>query len=135
MSKSTEAKSHLTKILEVACKETDLNYSKYTIKPMLKKKIYPSIKAGFYIQIQNFTKLTTVKKSKDNRYFRYYFRCIFFENRTLPLLEIAKWIPSNGLNTNDDAIKVIYRDDDPKRYKGTFQERLVTVINLVKLKL
>lgn len=64
MSKSTEAKSHLTKILEVACKETDLNYSKYTIKPMLKKKIYPSIKAGFYIQIQNFTKLTTVKNQK-----------------------------------------------------------------------
>jgi hypothetical protein len=134
MSKNLQTKNHLSKIYENACKVTNLDSAKYPIKIMLKKKRYESMKAGYFIQMQNFTNLKTVVKLKDNRYFRYYFRCIFFENRTLPLLEIAKWVPSNGLITNDGAIKVIYRDDD-KRYKGTFQERLITEINLIQLKL
>ncbi len=131
MSKDLEIKSYLERIVRDSCIETGSNPDDYKVKVMGKIRRYKSMKYGYYIQIQNFKSLTTVKKSLDNRYFRYYFRCIQFEKRKIPLLEISKWIPSMG--SVEDG-KVVYRDDD-KRYKGSFLDRMITVMNLVKLKL
>ncbi len=131
MSKDLEIKTYLERIVRDSCIETGSNPDDYKVKVMGKIRRYKSMKSGYYIQIQNFKSLTTVKKSLDNRYFRYYFRCIQFEKRKIPLLEISKWIPSMG--SVEDG-KVVYRDDD-KRYKGSFIERMVTVMNMVKLKL
>lgn len=131
MTKDTDIKTLLERIVSDSCKETGSNISKYSIKVMGKIRRYKSMKSGYYVQIQNFSNLTTVKNSGDNKYFRYYFRCILFENRQIPLLEICKWTPSYG--SVEDG-KVIYRDDD-KRYKGSFIERMITVMNVVNLKL
>ncbi len=131
MSKDLEIKTYLERIVRDSCIETGSNPDDYRVKVMGKIKQYKSMKSGYYIQIQNFKSLTTVKMSLDNKYFRYYFRCILFEKRKIPLLEICKWIPTMG--SVEDG-KVVYRDDD-KRYKGTFLERMITVMNMVKLKL
>jgi hypothetical protein len=131
MMNDEEVKSLLEKIVVKSCKETGSSVSKFPLKVMGKIKRFKSMKSGYYVQIQNFTNLTLVKNSGDNKYFRYYFRCIQFENRGIPLLEICKWTPSHG--SVEDG-KVIYRDDD-KRYKGSFIERMITVMNLVNLKL
>ena len=131
MSKDKDIKTLLDKIVKESCVVTGSDSSKFSLKVMGKIRRYKSMKSGYYVQIQNFTNLTNVKNSGDNRYFRYYFRCILFENRDVPLLEICKWVPTYG--SVEDG-KVIYRDDD-KRYKGSFLERMITVMNVVKLKL
>jgi hypothetical protein len=134
MSKDLEINTYLERIVRDSCIETGSNPDDYKVKVMGKIRRYKSMKSGYYIQIQNFKSLTSVKKSLDNKYFRYYFRCIQFqesEKRKIPLLEICKWTPSMG--SVEDG-KVVYRDDD-MRYKGTFLERMITVMNMVKLKL
>jgi hypothetical protein len=131
MSKDKDIKTLLDKIVKESCVVTGSDSSKFSLKVMGKIRRYKSMKSGYYVQIQNFTNLTNVKNSGDNRYFRYYFRCILFENRDVPLLEICKWVPTYG--SVEDG-KVIYRDDD-KRYKGSFLERMITVMNVVNLKL
>ena len=104
---------------------------KYSVKRMGRVNRYPSMSAGYYIHIQNFNDLGIAKKSKDETYFRYTFRCIQFVNRTEPLFEISKWTPSKGGVDDDYAI---YRSDD-KKPDGKFLERLVTVINMAELNL
>jgi hypothetical protein len=131
MSKDLEIKTYLERIVRDSCIETGSNPDDFKVKVMGKIKRHKSMKSGYYIQIQNFKSLTSVKRSMDNKYFRYYFRCIQFENRKIPLLEISKWVPTMG--SVEDG-KVVYRDDN-KRYKGTFLERMITVRNIVKLKL
>ena len=131
MPKDIDVKTFLERIVLDACKETDSDPSKHSVKVMGKIRRYKSMKSGYYVQFQNFRSLALAKNSGDNKYFRYYFRCILFEKRQIPLLEICKWSPSAG--SVEDG-RVLYRDDD-KRYKGSFVERMITVMNLVKFKL
>jgi len=102
---------------------------KYSVKRMGRVNRYPSMSAGYYIHIQNFSDLTIAKNSNDESFFRYTFRCIQFKNWNEPLFEISKWTPSCG---SVDEDYVIYRSDD-KKSDGKFLERLVTSINLVEL--
>ena len=131
MSKDIQIKTYLERIVRDSCIETGLNPDDYKVKVMGKIRRYKSMKSGYYIQVQNFKSLTIVKNSLDNKYFRYYFRCIQFQKGPLPILEICKWVPSMG--SVEDG-KVVFRDDD-KRYKGSFLKRMITVMNMVRLKL
>ena len=126
-----EIKLLLENILWKSCKEANVASSKYKVILMGKKKKYSTMKSAYYVQVQNFSNTYNTKKSKNNKYFRYYFRIIQFLNRKSPLFEIAKWTPEMG---DVDMSKVIYRDDD-KRYKGSFQERLVLALKFVNLKM
>lgn len=126
-----QIKESFEKIVNIACKESGTFTDKYKVKMMGRAFRYDSMKCGFYVQIQNFTSLTKAKKSRDNQNIRYYFRCIMFANREKPLFEIAKWMPSMGSVENE---KIIFRDDD-KRYEFTFEERMITAMNFVKLKM
>lgn len=127
----TKIKQLFEKIVKIACNETCNSSDKYKVKMMGRALRYDSMKFGFYVQIQNFTNLTEAKKSGNNQNIRYYFRCIMFVNREKPLFEIAKWVPSMGIVENG---KIIFRDDD-KRYKFTFEERMITAMNFVKLRM
>jgi len=103
----------------------------YSVKRMGRVNRYPTMSAGYYIQIQNFDDLSTIKKSQDESFFRYTFRCIQFKKQSELIFEISKWTPSKGGVDNDYKV---YTTDD-KQADGKFLERLVTAINMVELNL
>lgn len=129
--KDKDIKALLQDHLEYACKKTGVSIDAYKVSAMLKIRRYPSMKSGYYITVQNFKSLSKAKETGDAN-IRYYFRVIQFEDRTDPLFEISKWMPSYG---NVENYKVIYRSDDPKRYKGTFIQRLITTLEFFNLKM
>jgi hypothetical protein len=129
--KDKVVKGILERSLEKACAKADIPSSKYKVVFMGAKKPHKSIKSGYFVKVQNFNfSFQKARASKDNRYFRYNFKCIKFENRKRPLFEISKWIPSYG---GESDAKVIWRSDE-ERYKGDFNDLLVMVLKLVKHK-
>jgi hypothetical protein len=129
--KDAKVKKILEKRLVKACQKADVPLSKYKVVFMGATKPHKSMKSGYFVKVQNFTtSFQKARASKDNRYFRYNFKCIQFENRIRPLFEISKWMPSYG---GESDAKVIWRSDD-KRYKGDFNDLLVMTMKIVKYK-
>jgi len=129
--KDKDIKELLQDHLEYACKKTGISIDAYKVSAMLKIRRYDSMKSGYYVTVQNFKNLTKAKETGDKN-IRYYFRVIHFKNRSEPLFEISKWIPSYG---NVENYKTIFRSDEPKRYKGTFIKRLITTLEFFNLKM
>ena len=124
-----QIKSELEKVIARACKATGTDPEKYSAKAMLRIKRYPSMKSGYYVRVQNFVSASVAKKSMTEKYYRYTFRCIQFQNRETPLFEIEKWAPICG--SVEDG-KVIYRSD-AKKSDGKFLERMETALMMVQL--
>jgi hypothetical protein len=103
----------------------------YPVKAMLKIRKYHSMMCGFYIPLQNFSSLSSAKKSKNSSIYRYYFRILKLKNRNEPLLEISKWTPSMGSVSNS---KVFYRSDDPENERADFGRKLVSILSDIKTK-
>ena len=118
---------HLTMALGLVGKTK----KQYSVKRMGRVNRYPTMSAGYYIQIQNFDDLSTIKKSQDESFFRYTFRCIQFKKQSELIFEISKWTPLKGSVDNDYKV---YTTDD-KQADGKFLERLVTIINMVEFQL
>lgn len=129
--KEKDIQNLLERQLEMALALTGNQNKKYSVKRMGRVNRYESMSAGYYIQVQNFDNLSVAKKSENDSFVRYAFRCILFKNFNKPLYEISKWMPSRGSVDND---YVIYRSDS-KKSDGKFLERLVTAINFVDLNL
>lgn len=129
--KDKDIKALLQDHLEHSCKKAGVSIDTYKVSAMLKIRRYPSMKSGYYITVQNFKSLAKAKETGDKN-IRYYFRIVQFANRTEPLFEISKWLPSYG---SVEEYKTVYRSDDPKRYKGTFIKRLTTTIEYFNLKM
>ena len=103
----------------------------YPVKAMLKVRKYQSMMCGFYLPLQNFSTLSPAKKSKNDLFYRYYFRIIKLKNRNEPLLEISKWTPSRGSVSNS---KVFFRSDDPENERADFGRKLVSILADIKAK-
>ena len=103
----------------------------FPVKAMLKIRKYQSMMCGFYLPLQNFSTLSSAKKSKNESFYRYYFRIIKLKNRNEPLLEIAKWTPSRGPVSNS---KVFFRSDDPENERTDFGRKLVSILADIKAK-
>ena len=124
-----EIKQILQDYLDNAYEETGIN--PYLFKPKLigKKKRYPSMKSGYYVYIQNFSRAdNSVKKSTSGLFFRYIFRSIQFKESDTYLLEIAYLTPEMGLVENS---KVIWRSD--KNSGGDFLSQMIDAMNRVKI--
>ena len=88
--KEKDIQNLLERHLEMALALTGNQNKKYSVKRMGRVNRYESMSAGYYIQVQNFDNLSVTKKSKNDSFIRYAFRCILFNNRNTPLYEISK---------------------------------------------
>ena len=123
--KTTKLK--LDEFIIQACELSGSDMSSYAAKLMGRIKRYESMKSGYYVQIQNFDDIYEAKKSTEEKYFRYTFRCILFRDWNDYLLEVSKWTPVCG-SVDDD--KVIYRSDE--QVVGNYLKRMVTAMSMVK---
>lgn len=96
------------------------------VKLMGRKKRYPLLKSGYYVQLQNFDTLKEAKQFNTDDYVRYYVRCLQFSTKRYPMFEIGKWTPSRG---SVEESKTIYRSDDDPRNRGHFLEHFSTLIH------
>jgi hypothetical protein len=126
-----EVSALLEQELKAAASVVGVDASIYPVKAMLKIRKYHSMMCGFYIPLQNFSSLSSAKKSKNNSIYRYYFRILKLKNRNEPLLEISKWTPSMGSVSNS---KVFYRSDDPENERADFGRKLVSILSDIKTK-
>jgi len=126
-----EVSALLEQELRAAASVVGIDASIYPVKAMLKIRKYHSMMCGFYIPLQNFSSLSSAKKSKNSSIYRYYFRIIKLKNRNEPLLEISKWTPSMGSVSNS---KVFYRSDDPENERADFGRKLVSILSDIKTK-
>jgi len=126
-----EVSALLEQELRAAASVVGIDASIYPVKAMLKIRKYHSMMYGFYIPLQNFSSLSSAKKSKNSSIYRYYFRIIKLKNRNEPLLEISKWTPSMGSVSNS---KVFYRSDDPENERADFGRKLVSILSDIKTK-
>jgi len=120
-----EVKQCLENQYLVACQIVGVKPQPNAVKLMGRKKRYPSLKSGYYVQLQNFDSLKDAKFFKTDDHVRYYVRCLQFSTRRFPLFEIGKWMPSNGTVEQD---KTIFRSDEDARNKGDFLEHFATLI-------
>ena len=88
-----EVSAFLEQELRAAASVVGIDASIYPVKAMLKIRKYHPMMCGFYIPLQNFSSLSSAKKTKNSSIYRYYFRIIKLKNRNEPLLEISKWTP------------------------------------------
>ena len=126
-----EVSALLEQELRAAASVVGIDASIYPVKAMLKIRKYHPMMYGFYIPLQNFSSLSSAKKSKNSSIYRYYFRIIKLKNRNEPLLEISKWTPSMGSVSNS---KVFYRSDDPENERADFGRKLVSILSDIKTK-
>jgi hypothetical protein len=126
-----EVSALLEQELRAAASVVGIDASIYLVKAMLKIRRYHPMMCGFYIPLQNFSSLSSAKKSKNSSIYRYYFRIIKLKNRNEPLLEISKWTPSMGSVSNS---KVFYRSDDPENERADFGRKLVSILSDIKTK-
>ena len=126
-----EVSALLEQELKAAASVVGADASIYPVKAMLKIRKYHSMMCGFYIPLQNFSSLSSAKKSKNSSIYRYYFRILKLKNRNEPLLEISKWTPSMGSVSNS---KVFYRSDDPENERADFGRKLVSILSDIKTK-
>jgi hypothetical protein len=126
-----EVSALLEQELKAAASVVGVDASIYPVKAMLKIRKYHSMMCGFYIPLQNFSSLSSAKKSKNSSIYRYYFRILKLKNRNEPLLEISKWTPSMGSVSNS---KVFYRSDDPENERADFGRKLVSILSDIKTK-
>ena len=124
-----EVSALLEQELKNAASVAGVDASMFPIKAMLKIRKYHPMVCGFYLPLQNFSSLSSAKKSKNSSSYRYYFRIIKLKNRNEPLLEISKWTPSMGSVSNS---KVFYRSDDPENERADFGRKLVAIIGDIK---
>ena len=129
--KDNEVSALLEQELKAAASVVGVDASIYPVKAMLKIRKYHSMMCGFYIPLQNFSSLSSAKKSKNSSIYRYYFRILKLKNRNEPLLEISKWTPSMGSVSNS---KVFYRSDDPENERADFGRKLVSILSDIKTK-
>lgn len=115
-----EVSALLEQELRAAASVVGIDASIYPVKAMLKIRKYHPMMCGFYIPLQNFSSLSSAKKTKNSSIYRYYFRIIKLKNRNEPLLEISKWTPSMGSVSNS---QVFYRSDDPENERADFGDR------------
>jgi len=127
-----EVSALLEQELKAAASVVGVDASIYPVKAMLKIRKYHSMMCGFYIPLQNFSSLSSAKKSKNSSIYRYYFRILKLKNRNEPLLEISKWTPSMGSVSNS---KVFYRSDDPENERADFGRKLVSILSDTKTKI
>jgi len=126
-----EVSALLEQELRAAASVVGVDASIYPVKAMLKIRKYHPMMCGFYIPLQNFSSLSSAKKTKNSSIYRYYFRIIKLKNRNEPLLEISKWTPSMGSVSNS---KVFYRSDDPENERADFGRKLVSILSDIKTK-
>jgi len=126
-----EVSALLEQELRAAASVVGIDASIYPVKAMLKIRKYHPMMCGFYIPLQNFSSLSSAKKTKNSSIYRYYFRIIKLKNRNEPLLEISKWTPSMGSVSNS---KVFYRSDDPENERADFGRKLVSILSDIKTK-
>ncbi len=126
-----EVSALLEQELKAAASVVGVDASIYPVKAMLKIRKYHSMMCGFYIPLQNFSSLSSAKKSKNSSIYRYYFRILKLKNRNEPLLEISKWTPSMGSVSNS---QVFYRSDDPENERADFGRKLVSILSDIKTK-
>jgi hypothetical protein len=126
-----EVSALLEQEIRNAASMVGVDASIYPVKAMLKIRKYHSMACGFYLPLQNFSSLSSAKKSKNTLFYRYYFRIIKLKNRNEPLLEISKWTPSMGSVGNS---KVFYRSDDPENERADFGRKLVSILSDIKTK-
>ena len=126
-----EVSALLEQELRAAASVVGIDASIYPVKAMLKIRKYHPMMCGFYIPLQNFSSLSSAKKTKNSSIYRYYFRIIKLKNRNEPLLEISKWTPSMGSVGNS---KVFYRSDDPENERADFGRKLVSILSDIKTK-
>ena len=124
-----EVSALLEQELRAAASVVGIDASIYPVKAMLKIRKYHPMMCGFYIPLQNFSSLSSAKKTKNSSIYRYYFRIIKLKNRNEPLLEISKWTPSMGSVSNS---KVFYRSDDPENERADFGRKLVAILGDIK---
>jgi hypothetical protein len=126
-----KVKEELERCVATACLVAQLDPRDYPVKLMGKKKQdkNQSLKYAYYVQIQNFDSLTSVKKQKTDDFYRFTFRVILFRERQELLYEIVKWIPSYKSVENTT---VVFRSDEPDRYQGHFIDHLTTVMKFYK---
>ena len=74
--KTTKLK--LEEFIIQACELSGSDRLSYSAKLMGRIKRYESMKSGYYVQIQNFDDIYEAKRSTDEIFFRYTFRCILF---------------------------------------------------------
>ena len=127
--KDKDIKNLLERELVKALASVGKTKKKYSIKRVGRVNAYPSMSSGYYIFVQNFDNYYDAKKSKNDAYVRYRFRCIQFKNQKEPRFEVTKWTPSMG-NTDKDYF--IYRSDN-KSADGRFSDRLIAAIYFVEL--
>ena len=127
-----EVSALLEQELRAAASVVGIDASIYPVKAMLKIRKYHPMMCGFYIPLQNFSSLSSAKKSKNSSIYRYYFRIIKLKNRNEPLLEISKWTPSMGSVSNS---QVFYRSDDPENERADFGRKLVSILSDTKTKI
>lgn len=127
--KDKDIKNLLERHLVMALACVGKTRKKYSIKRVGRVNAYPSMSFGYYIFVQNFDNYYNAKKSKNDAYVRYRFRCIQFKNQKEPRFEVTKWTPSRG-NTDKDYF--IYRSD-AKSADGRFLDRLIAAIYFVEL--
>ena len=126
-----EVSALLEQELRAAASVVGIDASIYPVKAMLKIRKYHPMMCGFYIPLQNFSSLSSAKKTKNSSIYRYYFRIIKLKNRNEPLLEISKWTPSMGSVSNS---QVFYRSDDPENERADFGRKLVSILRDIKTK-
>jgi len=126
-----EVSALLEQELRAAASVVGIDASIYPVKAMLKIRKYHPMMCGFYIPLQNFSSLSSAKKTKNSSIYRYYFRIIKLKNRNEPLLEISKWTPSMGSVSNS---QVFYRSDDPENERADFGRKLVSILSDIKTK-
>jgi hypothetical protein len=126
-----EVSALLEQELRAAASVVGIDASIYPVKAMLKIRKYHPMMCGFYIPLQNFSSLSSAKKTKNSSIYRYYFRIIKLKNKNEPLLEISKWTPSMGSVSKS---KVFYRSDDPENERADFGRKLVSILSDIKTK-
>ena len=125
MLKDKEVRECLEDHYRIACQMVGVEPKKNAVKLMGRKKRFPSLQSGYYIQLQNFDSLTEAKQFPKEDYTRYYVRCLQFKTQQFPLFEIGKWYPSRGTVEQD---KTIFRSDDKRVGNGDFLRHLSVLV-------
>ncbi len=116
--KDIDIKIALEELVVNASNMANVRASNYQVKFMGWVKRFDNLKHGYYVRIQNFDKLTEAKKSKNDRFVRFTYRCKVMKDSPSIIIEIVKWQPSMGNITNTKQI-----------FEGELNKSLSTVLD------
>ena len=115
MYKNVDIRQILEDFVMTTCFEMKVDPSKYQVKHMGYVKRQEVYKYGWYVQVQNFKNIYSVKRINDDRFWRFTFRSVLFVDETEPSLMVMKWIPSmRNVEESENIHQSKYLQNDPE---------------------